>query len=249
MSKQTHVVIGTPMFAGMCTGHYTQSLLMTGSAFTQAGIQMSAMMMFNESLIQRARNGLVKNFLRTDGDYLMFIDADIGWNPGDIMPMIDADKDIICGIYPKKEINWHGVKAAVEAGVPVEHLKHHSGALVVNLVDYSGTVTVPRVEPLEIWNGGTGFMLIKRSVFEGLKDKVATYTNDVVDLNNTVNPGDMIHEFFAVSIEEGTNRLLSEDYHFCMLARKHGYKVWAAPWVTLAHIGSYMFEGTLIPAA
>lgn len=237
------------MYSGMCTGHYTQSLLMTGSAFTQAGIQMSAMMMFNESLIQRARNGLVKNFLRTDGDYLMFIDADIGWNPGDIMPMIDADKDIICGIYPKKEINWHGVKAAVEAGVPVEHLKHHSGALVVNLVDYSGTVTVPRVEPLEIWNGGTGFMLIKRSVFEGLKDKVATYTNDVVDLNNTVNPGDMIHEFFAVSIEEGTNRLLSEDYHFCMLARKHGYKVWAAPWVTLAHIGSYMFEGTLIPAA
>jgi len=236
------------MYGGMCTGHYTQSLLMTGSAFTQAGIQMSAMMMFNESLIQRARNGLVKNFMRTNGDYLMFIDADIGWNPHDILPMIDADKDIICGIYPKKEINWHGVKAAVEAGVPVEQLKHHSGALVVNLVDYSGTVTVPRTEPLEIWNGGTGFMLIKRSVLEGLADKVATYTNDVVDLNNTVNPGDLIHEYFAVSIEEGTNRLLSEDYHFCMLARKHGYKVWAAPWVTLAHIGSYMFEGTLIPA-
>lgn len=244
-----HVVIATPMYGGMCTGHYTQSLLMTGSAFTQAGIQMSAMMMFNESLIQRARNGLVKNFLRTDGDYMMFIDADIGWNPHDILPMIEADKDIICGIYPKKEINWHGVKAAVEAGVPVEQLKHHSGALVVNLVDYSGTVTVPRNEPLEIWNGGTGFMLIKRSVFEGLADKVATYTNDVVDLNKTVNPGDLIHEYFAVSIEEGTNRLLSEDYHFCMLARKHGYKVWAAPWVTLAHIGSYMFEGTLIPAA
>jgi len=248
MSNQKHVVIASPMFGGMCTGHYTQSLLMTGSAFTQAGIQMSAMMMFNESLIQRARNGLVKNFMRTNGDYLMFIDADIGWNPHDILPMIDADKDIICGIYPKKEINWHGVKAAVEAGVPVEQLKHHSGALVVNLVDYSGTVTVPRTEPLEIWNGGTGFMLIKRSVLEGLTDKVATYTNDVVDLNNTVNPGDLIHEYFAVSIEEGTNRLLSEDYHFCMLARKHGYKVWAAPWVTLAHIGSYMFEGTLIPA-
>ena len=244
-----HVVISTHMFGGMCTGHYTQSLLMTGAAFTQSGIQMSAMMMFNESLIQRARNGLVKNFLKTDGDYLMFIDADIGWNPHDILPMIEADKDIICGIYPKKEINWHGVKAAVEAGVPVEQLKHHSGALVVNLVDYSGTVTVPRKDPLEIWNGGTGFMLIKRSVFEGLKDKVAAYTNDVVDLNNSVNPGDQIHEFFAVSIEEGTNRLLSEDYHFCMLARKHGYKVWAAPWVSLGHVGSYLFEGTLIPSA
>ena len=78
MSKQKHVVIASPCYGGMCTGHYTQSLLMTGSAFTQAGIQMSAMMMFNESLIQRARNGLAKNFLKTNGDYMMFIDADIG---------------------------------------------------------------------------------------------------------------------------------------------------------------------------
>ena len=236
------------MYGGMCTGHYTQSLLMTGATFTNNNIKMSAMMMFNESLIQRARNSLTRNFLETDGDYLMFIDADIRWNPEDILPMIRADKDIICGVYPKKEINWHSVKIASDAGVKAEELKIYSGSLVINLVDYEGTVTVPRHEPLEIWNGGTGFMLIKRSVLEGLKDKVAIYTNDVTDTNQAVNPGDKIHEFFAVSIEEGTNRLLSEDYHFCQLARKNGYKVWAAPWVVLSHIGTYMFEGTMMPA-
>jgi hypothetical protein len=118
---------------------------------------------------------------------------------------------------------------------------------VVNLVDYSGSVTVPINQPVEIWNGGTGFMLIKREVFEKLKDKVPTYTNNVVDLANTLKD-DMISEYYTTSIERPTNILLSEDYHFCKLARDNGIKVWAAPWVQLAHIGTYAFEGQLIPA-
>jgi hypothetical protein len=90
-------------------------------------------------------------------------------------------------------------------------------------------------------------MLIKREVFEKLKDKVPTYTNNVVDLANTLKD-DMISEYFTTSIERPTNILLSEDYHFCKLARDNGIKVWAAPWVQLAHIGTYAFEGQLIPA-
>jgi hypothetical protein len=61
-------------------------------------------------------------------------------------------------------------------------------------------------------------------------------------------PREKIHEFFATSIEEGTQRLLSEDYHFCAIYRKAGGHIYAAPWATLAHIGTYMFEGRLIPA-
>jgi hypothetical protein len=161
--------------------------------------------------------------------------------------MIEADKEIICGIYPKKEVNWGSVKQAMDNNVDTDKLKFYTGAFVVNLVDYSGSVTVPINQPVEIWNGGTGFMLIKREVFEKLKDKVPTYTNNVVDLANTLKD-DMISEYFTTSIERPTNILLSEDYHFCKLAREHGIKVWAAPWVQLAHIGTYAFEGQLIPA-
>ena len=88
-------------------------------------------------------------------------------------------------------------------------------------------------------------MLIKREVFGNLKDHVPTYTNDVLDLSGNIK-NDKIHEYFATSIEDGTNRLLSEDYHFCMIARKQGMKVYAAPWVHLAHMGSYLFEGRLL---
>jgi len=77
---------------------------------------------------------------------------------------------------------------------------------------------------------------------------VPAYSNDVVDLSGQMKSGDEITEYFACSIEKGTNRLLSEDYHFCMVARKHGFKVYAAPWVHLGHMGSYLFEGGLLPA-
>jgi len=177
----------------------------------------------------------------------MFIDADIKFFANQFPPMIEADKDIICGIYPKKEINWGSVRQAMENKVADDQLKHYTGSFVVNLVDYKGSVTVPINQPVEIWNGGTGFMLIKREVFEKLSKKVPSYTNNVTDLGGSIKE-EPIKEFFATSIEKETNILLSEDYHFCKIARKAGMTVWAAPWVQLAHIGSYAFEGQLIPA-
>ena len=241
----THIFIATPMYGGMCSGFYTQSTLLLQRELGIKNITCTFSFMFNESLITRARNALANQFLKSDATHLMFIDADIRYKPDQVPAMIEADRDIICGIYPKKEINWQLVRQAIANGVPDEQLRHHTGSFVVNLVGYQNEVTVPVNEPVEIWNGGTGFMLIKREVFEKLADKVPSYTNNVVDLSRQMQE-EPIKEFFTTSIEEGTNVLLSEDYHFCKLARQHGMKVWAAPWVQLGHLGSYLFEGELI---
>ena len=206
--------------------------------FGQNGVQAQFSFMFNESLITRARNALAHQFLKTNATHLMFIDSDIKFNPNDIIKMLNADKEIICGIYPKKEINWHTVKQAMDKQVPQDQLKHHTGSFVVNLVNYAGEVTVPVNEPVEIFNGGTGFMLIKREAFETLADKVPEYSNDVGDLSGQMKEAEKIKEFFATSIEPETNRLLSEDYHFCRIYRLAGGKVWAAPWAHLGHMGS-----------
>ena len=245
---QPIIFIATPMYGGMCAGFYTQSILQSISVLSQAGIQTQFSFMFNESLITRARNALAHTFLKSNSTHLMFIDADIKFRPEDIVRMIQADKDIICGIYPKKEINWNSTKQAMDAGVPNDQLKSHTGSFVVNLVDYAGEVTVPIDQPVEIFNGGTGFMLIKRKVFEKLKKKVPSYTNDVGDLSGQLNHAEQIYEYFATSIEPGSNRLLSEDYHFCRIWRLAGGKVYAAPWANLGHLGSYLFEGQLTPA-
>ena len=235
--------IATPMYGGMCAGFYAQSLIDGINKLSQAGVTTQLSFMFNESLIPRARNALTQQFLKSDCNYMMFIDADIKFDANDILPMIAADKDIICGVYPKKEIAWNMVRNAINAGVPDNELKHHTGSFVVNLIDYNSEVTVPINQPVEIWNGGTGFMLIKRSVFDTLKKTVPVYRNDVVDLSNNLG-FEEVYEFFACSIDE-TRRLLSEDFHFCKIARDAGMKVWAAPWVNLSHIGTYAFEGLL----
>jgi hypothetical protein len=247
-SNKVKIFVATPMYGGMCAGYYTQSALQLAPVLNQHNIDVTYSFMFNESLITRARNALTKAFLRSDCTHLMFIDADIRFDAKDIVRMIEADVDVIGGIYPKKEINWDTVKRAMDNGVPNEHLKYHTGSFVVNLVGYAGEVTVPIDQPVEIFNAGTGFLLIKRQVFEKLSDVVPLYYNDVQDLGNTMQGREEIKEFFATSIEPETGRLLSEDYHFCYTWRKHGGKVYGAPWAVLGHMGSYMFEGQLLAA-
>ena len=246
--KKPHLFVTTPMYGGMTTGFYCQSLISLPGLLKEKGIDLSLSFMFNESLVQRARNGLVNVFMKKEEcTHLMFIDADIRFNSADILSMMEADKDIICGIYPKKEINWRTVEMAVKNDYPTEALRHFTGSMVVNLVDYQGEVTVPRDQPVEVFAGGTGFMMIKREVFEKLKPVVNSYTNDVGDTSGELK-ADTISEFFPVFIEKETNRLLSEDYAFCKIARENGIQIWAAPWVNLGHFGTYLFEGGLLPA-
>lgn len=247
--KKPKIFIATPMYGGMCYGFYCQSILQLQSVLSQSNIDSTYSFMFNESLITRARNALANAFLKSDSTHLLFIDSDIGFNPNDVVKMLQADKDVIGGIYPKKEINWDTVKRAMDQGVPNESLKYYTGSFVVNLVGYAGEVTVPVHEPCEIYNAGTGFLLIKREVFEKLGEHVPTYKNDVRDLGNTMSGQEEIKEFFATSIEPETERLLSEDYHFCYIWRKIGGKVYAAPWAQLTHNGYYSFEGRLTPSA
>jgi hypothetical protein len=237
--------IATPMYGGMCVGGYTMGILECVQTFMQSGIQMYYSYMMNESLITRARNGMSYDFLQSDATHLMFIDADITFKPQDIVRMVQADKDIICGLYPKKEINWKLISDAVKQGVDYKDLPNYTGSFVVNLVGGATESTGNVNEPMEIDNGGTGFMLIKRDVFLKLQPTVPKYTNDMILIVDKNPVKKIIDEFFATSIDETTNRLLSEDYHFCKIAREAGFKVYAAPWANLTHSGTYNFSGTL----
>lgn len=242
-----HLFIGTPMFGGMCTGSYTSSMMKIIPLLESKGIKYTFLFRFNESLITRARNAIVTKFMDSGASHLLFIDADIGFDADQVIKMIDADKDIICGIYPSKTINWASVAKAVHDGVPNNKLEKYTGTWVVNMKHYDATATVDVNEPFEIWNGGTGMMLIKRKVFEKLKDKVPSYVGNEVDPIMQSRVGKKIPEFFSTSIDPISGVLLSEDYHFCRIWREAGGTVWAAPWVELSHVGTYIFTGRPTP--
>jgi len=236
------IMIATPMYGGMCTGLYVQGLLGTVAKMRELGVPVFWAQIMNESLITRARNSLVRLFLEKNLDYLMFIDADISFGPMDVAQLLAADRDIACGIYPKKEIDWAKVEAA--AGQGKTGLKDYGGAFVFNMIGTEHAETDPE-GMVEVRHGGTGFMLIKRSVFETLADKVPSYrtTTFTDDEGNFVQP--LTQEFFATSIDE-TGALLSEDYHFCELWRKHGGKVYANPFIKLDHVGTHIYTGDIV---
>ena len=241
-TKRPSLMIATPMYGGMCTGTYVQGLLFTMQKMREVGVNVAWCQIMNESLITRARNELARVFLESDHDYLMFIDADIGFNGESILQLMAADKDVACGIYPKKEVNWDSVKRAALAGK--QDLDDHAGAFVFNMIGRADAETDEHGF-FEVRHGGTGFMLIKRGVFEHLKPHVPTYrTNSFQDEHgNYMKP--LTHEFFATSID-ATGALLSEDYHFCELVREHGGSIWANPFIRLTHTGTYVFDGDIL---
>ena len=105
--------VATPMYGGSCLGAYMKACLDLQAVAIQYGIEVKFSFLFNESLIQRARNYLVDEFLRSDCTHMMFIDADIGFNAMDVIAMLVLDKDIIGAPYPKKTIKWENIKKAI----------------------------------------------------------------------------------------------------------------------------------------
>lgn len=230
-----HLVIGTPCYGGQMCTEYTQSLLSLKEACMQYGIQMTCIFLGNESLIQRGRNTIAHYFLRIpDATHLMFIDADQRFRANDIAKMLKADKGIIGGPVPMKGIDWNRVRQGAVLNHP--NLSALSGIFNLNKLD--GHEMVHPEQPFQVEHIGTGFMLIRRDVFEDLAPHVGTYRNGGASIPD----GEEVHDFFKVQVEDG--RLLSEDYHFCHEYRKRGGTVWAAPWCELGHFGAYCFSGT-----
>lgn len=229
-----HIVIGTPCYGGQMCTEYTQSLLALKEACMQYGIKMTCIFLGNESLIQRGRNTIAHHFLQMeDATHLMFIDADQRFRANDIALMIKADKGIIGGPVPMKGIDWNRVRQ----GAVLNHPNLAALTGIFNLNKLDGHDMVSPDQPFQVEHIGTGFMLIRRDVFEDLKPHTQTYKNG----GASIAPDEEVHDFFRVQVEDG--KLLSEDYHFCHEYRKHGGTVWAAPWCELGHFGAYCFSG------
>lgn len=241
--QRPSLMIATPMYGGMCTGHYVAGLLGTINKMKTVNVPVYWAHMMNESLITRARNELARIFLEKEFDYLMFIDADISFDGQAVATLMAADCDIACGIYPKKEIDWKQIAKFAKEGR--EDLQNYGGAFVLNMVGEKDA-EADDDGMIEVRHGGTGFMLIKRQVFLDMIPHVPTYRTSTFkdpETGEYVKP--LTHEFFATSIDE-TGALLSEDYHFCELWRKLGGKIYANPFIKLEHVGTYVYTGEIL---
>lgn len=166
--------------------------------------------------VARARNGLAQDFiLNSDCTHFLAIDVDIRFKPEHIRRLLDADKDIVGGLYAAKQLNHRWIMTELP-GVP--------------FVASNGVQ--------KAWECGTGLKLIKRKVFE---DMITAFP-EIAYLCDGRPGRPVMWDFFSMGVVDG--RYLSEDYYFDYRARKIGYDIHVDGLCQVVHEGFIGFPFT-----
>lgn len=247
--RPTKVFIATPMFGGSANYMYMISLINLLTKLGQNGIPSMFEIAANESLITKARNILVEGFLKSDCSHLLFLDADLGFEPDDVIKMLKCNKDIIGGQYAKKKINWDVVKRVVQ-GVPNIPPAHINAVIAESTFRPIGNqMSFQLDQPVEVESIATGMMLVRREVFEKMAAELpdikiisgGSETMDPKTMTRVTDPHRQSHAFFDVSIDPETRAYTSEDFTFCKRWRQLGGQVFLAPWTRTVHVGTYEY--------
>lgn len=169
--------------------------------------------------VARARNGLAQDFiLNSDCTHFLAIDVDIRFKPEHIRRLLDADRDIIGGLYAAKQLNHRWIMTPLQNAPFVES---------------NGVQAV--------FETGTGLVLVKRKVFE---DMISSFP-EIAYLCDGRPGAPVMWDFFSMGVVDG--RYLSEDYYFCNRARRIGYDIHCDGLCQVVHEGfiGYPFTSNL----
>ena len=237
MSK---LFLSTPCYGGLCLETYLTSIIKLQMKLIQENIQFYIDTTENESLVHRARNVSVGRFIqKNDADFFMFVDADVDFDADSVIRLIKSGHDISVACYPKKCVMWDQAKQAVDNN-DERDMAMLSSSLVVNIGAESRQVANGFIEILD---GPTGFMLIKREVISNMYEH---YKDTLTCVNDHQNRDfDTYCAIFDCMIDPVSKRYLSEDYAFCRRWQQMGGKIHADVNTTLGHVGNLPFSGCL----
>jgi hypothetical protein len=248
-------MVATPLYGG-AQADYLRGVIGLAVLAEQRGVACRFAFVSNTAAIDRARNMLAGAFLQSDATHLLFLDADIGFEPEQVLDLValverDARLAVIGAPCPKRRINWRLVAAAAAKGLakgnPAE-LERYSGLFALEALDPAAGARLD--QPLEVRRIGTGLMLIRRAVIEELCARHGELRYPVDPQDRSENGlGEYLHALFQPMFDAETGQLLSDDYAFCQRARAAGFRIWAAPWMRTSHTGPARFAGTLADLA
>jgi hypothetical protein len=232
--QKANLFIATPCYDGNVHSAYVLSLLALQRLLLENRIGYDVCL-HSDSLITRARNFIAERFLRQpEYTHLLFIDADISFDPMTVLRFLDFDKDVIAGIYPIKDLNIHKLRR-----LPIDDDRAAEAACY----HYSSPIqmdddTMPQNGFVQVDYAASGFMMIKRQSLEAM---AARYP-DLKYREDFTGPGlEECYGFFNTMIYEG--HFLPEDYSFCKRWRDIGGEVWGDMVSRFDHIGKFVYSG------
>jgi hypothetical protein len=239
MSQQIVLFLSTPCYGGVCLQQYAESILRLQRTAAANGIHMMLDTTENESLVHRARNLAVARFYqKTQATHFMFIDADIHFDPDSVIRLLKSEHDVSVAAYPKKCVMFNQAEDAVKSDSNRD-LDRVSSSLVMNFKYQNSPVTNGFVEVLD---GPTGFMVIKRDVFTKMHEQ---YPELLCNNDHQNRDLEQYYAVFDCMIDPDSKRYLSEDYAFCRRWQQMGGKIFADVQTVLGHVGNIRFHGVL----
>lgn len=168
-----------------------------------------------EGFVGRVRNQYTQSFLDDKSfTHLLNIDSDILFDKWHVQRLMSHDTDIVGGIYYKKEVDRIAVMEGFDGPLP--------------------TGVMPDL--MQVRFMGTGFLMIKRVVFEKM---IELYGEDIWYIEEGTKR--KLYNFWPVEVCKEERRLLSEDWWFCKRANELGFRVYADTKCTIQHMGSCAF--------
>ncbi len=244
--RENKLFLASPLYNRQCTGTYAQSLFDLGKYFGKIDVHLEYHQVWHCSQIETARNIAVDRFMNSNATHMLFVDADIGFRPEDVITMLalqtpNSPYDVMGGTYMRKSIKWSLIKSAVEQGLaeekeggPTNLRKHASEYLFLPKIKDGKQEFLRKDGLIEVDGLPAGFMLVRRATFQLFKDKYP-------DLWFREDDGTQKTMYFHIDVE--SHNLLPEDYWFQQKIRQVGGRIWICPWVNLSHMGSFVFGG------
>lgn len=140
--------VAVPAYEGKVTIETARSLLDEQVAATLQGVDMSIQFVPGGSLVTTVRDRIASDFLKSGADKLVFIDADVSWELGDLIRLASHSVDFVGGCYRYKQ---------EPEGYPIQFL------------DKEELWADPETGLLEVAALPAGFLCISRAVFEQLE--------------------------------------------------------------------------------
>jgi hypothetical protein len=243
-------IIGTPAYGEMFYTPYVQSLFRLTRAFDQRNFS-SEFCSVSYSDIADSRNIILTYWYeKTDASHLLFVDADMGFDPDLIFDMLAFDKPVIGTVYPKKTVDLNRISKLTSTGQQADQAIANSHDFVVRRPIASSY----RDGFIQVEGCGTGIFLLKRSCIDVMLKKMPEIDDDQtkqfigripdLKLGNGEKAKQPFKRFIrAFDFIHVDGQRLTEDYSFCHRWKNQcGGEVWASVNHEITHIGVNRFR-------